>query len=108
MYLLPLSEIIATVLKVDSLYAGKVWNVYNPLVEKFGDEYSVLIDRSKNELCSVVDEQVAEAIIRVREGKTRVLPGYDGVYGQLVLTEQTRVKNMARRVQQLNLTDFAF
>jgi len=108
MYLLPLSEIIATVLKVDSLYAGKVWDVYNPLVEKFGDEYSVLIDRSKNELCSVVDEQVAEAIIRVREGKTRVLPGYDGVYGQLVLNGQTRVKNMARRVQQLNLTDFAF
>jgi uncharacterized protein (TIGR00375 family) len=106
MHLLPLSEIIATVLGIDSPYAAKVWDVYNPLVERFGDEYSVLIDSSKDKLVSVVDEQVAEAIIRVREGKAKVVPGYDGVYGQLVLSEQMSVKNLPKRVQQLNLTDF--
>lgn len=108
MRLLPLSEIIATVLQLDSPYAAKVWEVYSPLVEKFGNEYSVLIDRSKGELCSVVDEQVAEAIVRVRQGNIKVVPGYDGVYGQLMLSEQTQIKNLPKRVQQLNLTDFTF
>lgn len=106
--LLPLSEIIATVLQLDSPYAAKVWQIYNPLVEKFGNEYSVLIDRSKDELCSVVDEHVAEAIVRVRRGDIKVVPGYDGVYGQLMLNEQVQIKNLPKRVQQLNLTDFTF
>jgi uncharacterized protein (TIGR00375 family) len=106
MRLLPLSEIIATVLSADSPSTQKVWSIYNPLVEKFGDEYSVLIDRSKNELAPVAGEQVAEAIIRVREGKARVVPGYDGVYGQLVLNDQAEGKILSKRVQQLNLTDF--
>jgi PHP family Zn ribbon phosphoesterase len=106
MRLLPLSEIIATLLGVYSPSAEKVWGVYNPLIEKFGDEYSVLIDRSRDELSSVAGEQVAEAIVRVRDGKARVVPGYDGVYGQLVLDEQMHDKILPKRVQQLNLTDF--
>jgi uncharacterized protein (TIGR00375 family) len=107
MHLLPLSEIIATVLGVDSPYAEKVWSIYNPLIKKLGDEYSVVIDRSKNELSSVAGEQVAEAIVRVREGKAKVVPGYDGVYGRLVIFDgRAQDKILPRRVQQLNLTDF--
>jgi PHP family Zn ribbon phosphoesterase len=109
MRLLPLSEIIATVLGMDSPSAEKVWAIYNSLIERFGDEYSVLIDRSKSEIGSVVDAQVAEAVVRVREGKARVIPGYDGVYGQLVIfNERQQGKISGKRVQQLNLTDFAF
>jgi uncharacterized protein (TIGR00375 family) len=107
MRLLPLSEIIATVLDVDSPSAEKVWGIYSPLIERFGNEYSVLIDRSKSELSSVAGEQVAEAIVRVREGKAKVIPGYDGVYGRLVIfngCEQDKI--LLKRVQQLNLTDF--
>jgi PHP family Zn ribbon phosphoesterase len=105
--LLPLSEIIATVLGVDSPYAERVWAIYNPLIEKFGDEYSVLIDRSKSEIGSVVGEEVAEAVIRVREGRAKVIPGYDGVYGRLVIfDERQQGKVLPRRVQQLSLTDF--
>ena len=42
--LLPLSEIIAAVLGTDSPSTQAVWRNYNLLVEKFGDEYTVLID----------------------------------------------------------------
>ena len=105
--LLPLSEIIATVLGVDSPSARQVWNLYNSLVKKFGDEYSVLIDASKEALSAVVDEKIAEAIIRVREGRVKITPGYDGVYGQLVIFgEHFAEKSFPQRVQQLNLTDF--
>jgi len=105
--LLPLSEIIATVLGVDSPYARKVWSIYNQLVEKFGDEYTVLIDASKDALNAVVDEKIAEAIIRVRNGRVKIVPGYDGVYGQLVIFEESFPdRTVPERVQQLNLTDF--
>jgi uncharacterized protein (TIGR00375 family) len=106
MHLLPLSEIIATVLGVDSPSTQQVWNIYNSFVERFGDEYTVLIDASKSDLCSV-NEKVAEAIVKVREGQVKVMPGYDGVYGQLIISEeQTAQKSTPQRVQQLNLTDF--
>ncbi|MEM3695923.1 MAG: endonuclease Q family protein [Candidatus Bathyarchaeia archaeon] len=106
MHLLPLSEIIATVLGVDSPSTQQVWNIYNAFVEKFGDEYTVLIDASKENLRSV-NEKIAEAIVKVREEQVKVLPGYDGVYGQLILSEEEIAqKSTAQRVQQLNLTDF--
>ena len=106
-HLLPLSEIIATVLGVDSPSTQHVWSIYNQLIEKFGDEYGVLIDASFETLRTVIDPKIAEAIIRVREGLVKVVPGYDGVYGQLVIFEgQSREKTTPQRVEQLNLTDF--
>jgi len=104
--LLPLSEIIATVLGVDSPSTQQVWRIYNSLIEKFGDEYSVLLDASREALSKTVDEAVAEAIIRVREGLVTMVPGYDGVYGRLVIFGEQSEKPTLPKVQQLNLTDF--
>ena len=107
MRLLPLSEIIATVLGVDSPSTQQVWNLYNLLVEKFGDEYAVLIDASKEALGAVVEERIAKAIVRVREGQVKVTPGYDGVYGRLEISgEHPLEKTALQRVRQLNLADF--
>ncbi|MGB9740740.1 MAG: endonuclease Q family protein [Candidatus Bathyarchaeia archaeon] len=107
MRLLPLSEIIATVLGVDSPSVQQVWGIYNKLIGKFGDEYSVLIDAPKGALSEVVDAKIAEAIVNVREGHVKVIPGYDGVYGRLIIfNEATKEKTVPQRVQQLNLTDF--
>ena len=105
--LLPLSEIISTALRVDSPSTQKVWSIYNSLIERVGDEYAVLIDASKETLVSVADEQIAEAIVRVRGGNVRIAPGYDGVYGQIgIFEDQFGEKVSPQRVQQLNLSDF--
>ncbi len=112
--LLPLSEIIAAVLKVDEPSSQAVWKIYNVLIERFGDEYTVLLDASEEVLNQIVEPQIANAIIRDRAGSVPVLPGFDGVYGKLLLdeaasTSDSNSNHEARRhgsVQQLNLRDF--
>ncbi len=108
MHLLPLSEIIATVLGVNYPGAQKVWSIYNPLVARFGDEYTVLIDATREEMSRIVDPRIAEAIVRVREEKTRVKPGYDGVYGELVIFEEGGEKGKVKteRPKQRSIADF--
>jgi len=108
MHLLPLSEIIATVLSVAYPSVQKVWDVYNTLVARFGDEYSVLIGASLDEMSKIVEPRIAEAIIRVREEKIKVSPGYDGVYGQLVLFEeqQEKIPEKLEKIKQRSLSDF--
>jgi PHP family Zn ribbon phosphoesterase len=111
MHLLPLSEIIATVLGVDSPSAQAVWHKYYALIDKFGDEYSVLIDAPQEALAAVVDVPLAETIVKVREGTLKVTPGYDGVYGQLVLDSPSlsnvnKIKSNVKQVHQLNMSDF--
>ncbi len=106
-HLLPLSEIISTVLGASYPGIRKVWDIYNSLAAKFGSEYAVLIDASQEEMSEVVDSRIAEAIMRVREGKVDVFPGYDGVYGQLLIfPEQKEAISKIARVGQQNLADF--
>jgi len=105
MHLLPLSEIVATVLGVTYPGTQKVWSVYNPLVARFGDEYTVLMDAPMQEMSKIVDPKISEAIVRVREGRVRVIPGYDGVYGQLAIFEEGEGRPPGK-VKQRNITDF--
>lgn len=82
--LIPLSEIIAE-LNAFPVASRKTWQVYNALIERFGNEFNVLLEAAEDELKKVVDEKLAAAIMKNREGKINVEPGYDGVYGRPVL-----------------------
>jgi uncharacterized protein (TIGR00375 family) len=108
--LLPLSEIIAAVLGTGSPSTQAVWRNYNLLTEKFCDEYTVLIDAPMDALAKVVDAPIAQAIVKVRDGTAKVTPGYDGVYGQLVLgVDVPAIKPkqpIQATVQQKSMTDF--
>jgi len=106
LHLLPLSEIISTVLGTSYPGTQKVWSVYNVLISRFGDEYTVLIDAPMQEMSKIIDPRISEAIVRVREGKMRVIPGYDGVYGRLILFEEGREEKPLEKVNQRNITDF--
>jgi len=110
-HLLPLSEIIATVLGANYPSVQKVWEPYTALIERFGDEYTVLLDASQDDMEKIVEPRVAEAIVRVRDEKISVQPGYDGVYGQMIIfPEEANVKAQTEPVKQLvkqrSLADF--
>lgn len=79
--ILPLHEIISLYINV-GMNSKKVWGIYNPLIEKFENEFNILLNISKEELEKErVDEKLIELILKNREGKIKVKPGYDGEYG---------------------------
>ena len=61
---------------------------YQRLVEKIGSEFRVLIDASDADLKAATAPEVAEGILRVREGRLRIEPGYDGEYGHVKIFER--------------------
>lgn len=108
--LLPLYEIISYVTGTNQLYSQKVITEQDKLIKSFGDELNVLLNVSKEELLKVTTEKIADAIICLREGKTKFIAGYDGVYGRPVFSEKEfeRVKKEYGKKgrEQKSLKDF--
>ena len=95
--LIPLSEIIVAV-NGGALYGKKTWAVYNPLIEKFGNEYAVLLDVSEGELKKVADEKLVSAIINNRSGNIKVTPGYYGKYGVPLIGEKGEPREFQQKL----------
>ena len=86
--LLPLYEIISFVTGTNQLYSKRVLKEHDKLIAKFGNELNVLLNVPKEELSKVTNEKIADAIIKVREGKVNFIPGYDGKYGIPIFNEE--------------------
>ena len=93
--LIPLDEIIATVLGTNA-YSVKAKNMYNLFIGNFGSETSVLLNAGHSEL-KKINEKLADAIIMNRQGKIKVKPGYDGVYGVPLLESTPQKKHQSLR-----------
>ncbi len=101
--LLPLYEIISFVTGARQLYSKKVVEEQNKLIDRFGNELNVLLNVSREELVKVTQEKIADAILKIRDGKVKFEPGYDGVYGKPIFDGST-VK--LSRVNQKSLSEF--
>lgn len=84
--LIPLKEVLGEVLCVGPT-SVKVDALYRRLLESFGNELSILrelpLDRLETE-----HPLVALALDRMRRGKVRIDPGYDGEYGKISLLSE--------------------
>jgi len=96
--LLPLSEVVAVANKCP-VASKKTWEIYNKLLLTFGNEFAALLDAGKEELPKVVNEKTYKAILANREGKIKVKPGYDGVYG-VPLIEETTVSKKVKTLDE--------
>lgn len=106
--LIPLSELIAGVVK-SAVATQKVWKCYNELISKFNNELNILLNVREDELKKATTEKIAEIIIKNREGKIKVLPGYDGEYGKPVFDESDIEKRdiiTKAKHKQLGLDEF--
>ena len=96
--LIPLSEILASLFN-SSVASKKVFSEYYKLIKNFETEFNILLEAKKEDLIKATDEKIADAIIAVKEGKVKIKPGYDGVYGQLVF-ENSEAKSIKDNKQQ--------
>ena len=79
--LLPLHELISLKLGV-GMSTQKVWKIYNELIERFDNEFNILLEISEEELLkNKIDRELVSIILKNRKGEIEVKPGYDGLYG---------------------------
>ena len=81
-HLVPLEEIIAAALG-QGVRTGAVEEEYKRMVDQGGSEFSILLEMPEEELARFVPPRVLEGILRVRNRKLRITPGYDGIYGKI-------------------------
>jgi len=99
------------VLKIDTLYSKSVWSEYNKLIERFDNEFNVLLNVPREELEKVIRKQLVDMIMKNREGKIKIIPGFDGVYGKPVFDDlefkryEEKQKNVKIHAQK-RLLDF--
>ena len=83
--ILPLHEIISFS-EGAGIQSTKTWKIYNDLIEKFSEEFNILLQVSFEEMIKAgVGEKLAGLIIKNRNAKIKVKPGYDGIYGEAVI-----------------------
>jgi len=94
--LIPLEEIIANALG-QGTGTKRVDKEYQNLIKEFGKEFEVLLNISEEDLKRVTLAEIAEGIIRVRQGKVDLEPGYDGVYGKIKIFSQDEQKKLSKQ-----------
>lgn len=87
---IPLQEVIAKTLGIKSLYSKNVWKTFNQLVERFKSEYNVMFQAQREELEETVSNQMVKAILNVRKENVKILPGYDGKYGEIAIFDEQK------------------
>ena len=76
----------------DSLGVGSktraVQDIYSKLTTYFGNEFRILLDMPERDLLASTEEKIARSIVEVRKGNVEIRPGYDGVYGQILIPDE--------------------
>ena len=99
--MVPLLEIISETLKV-STSSKKVLAMYDTIVSSLGDEFTVLLRSTHEEIERVSEKALADAVCKVRAGDIVIDPGYDGVFGT-VKVWGSEEKNAVEAKEQLGL-----
>lgn len=84
--IVPLAELIGSILDVGSS-SKKVGKEIEKILSAGRTEFDVLLNVSERELLSVSSPNIAHGILKMREGKMHIKPGFDGEYGVIRVSE---------------------
>jgi uncharacterized protein (TIGR00375 family) len=85
--LIPLDEIIAEAKKIGKTSQAVIKEYYS-LIGRYQTEFNILLDVPEETLRRSTSPQIAEGVIRVRNGKIKIFPGYDGEYGKIQIFDE--------------------
>ncbi|MEM4536829.1 MAG: endonuclease Q family protein, partial [Nitrososphaerota archaeon] len=99
-HLVPLQELIALSMGIEvddesKLNSKKVWCVYEKLVNAFSNEFRILLETSEEEIEKAGGRRLAELISSMRQGRIKIVPGYDGMYGRLMIEPKQQEEKQA-------------
>jgi len=89
--LVPLNETIAESLH-KKVGTKIVTETYHDLVTQIGSEWQIMVEFSEPQLRAKLGDQLATAILQVRQGELTIEPGYDGEYGKVTLKPVEKIK----------------
>lgn len=98
--LIPLDEIMAEARGVNKGSVA-VERDYRAAIARFGNEFNILLRASEDELLEGLPRNLVGGILRMRQGKVQVQPGFDGEYGRISVFSGVETKN--REEEQLRL-----
>ena len=81
-HVIPLAEIISEIVGVGPK-SKKVAYHYNKALETLGPELTILHDMPIEKIATAPVPFLGEAVRRMRAGQVKIIPGYDGEYGQI-------------------------
>ncbi len=85
--IIPLPEILAEVEGAGPA-SKKVHARWIDMLGKLGNEFHILLDVPIKEIEKASTATIAQAIERMREGKVKIEPGYDGEYGHVAIWDE--------------------
>ncbi|MBN1405827.1 MAG: DNA helicase UvrD [Candidatus Omnitrophica bacterium] len=95
----PLVEII-TEAQQKGVASKAVQEEYRQAVSHFGSEFNLLLEAGETDIINALSENTASGIIKVRNHKLRITPGYDGVYGTVkIFTEQELADKKEKQIE---------
>jgi uncharacterized protein (TIGR00375 family) len=95
---IPLEEVIAETLGV-GVASKRVSEYYEKYVAQV-PEFPILLDLALPELANLVGANLAESIMRVRQGKVSIEPGYDGVFGKIQIYSSQEKEKLRKKPAQ--------
>lgn len=84
--LMPLIDVIGAVQKTSSA-SKKVQRIYMDMLKSIGPELYILRNASIEQIAQVAGEGVARGVDRLRRGEVKLVPGYDGKYGEIIIDD---------------------
>jgi uncharacterized protein (TIGR00375 family) len=91
--IIPLPEIIAEGLEC-GVNTKKVNALYRPMLERLGNEFSILLDAPLDDIERAGSRLIREAVARMRAGNVHIAPGYDGEFGKVKIFEDEERKKI--------------